>query len=97
MLNAASNPRSVLSYLLIIASCKIYLWYLLRYNHNPLPHTQETYLKKLSLHAYRIIDDDVDSLRTAGYSEEMIYEITLVGAVGTAPVGLEMIFAAMYD
>ena len=60
------------------------------------PTELETYLKKLSLHAYRIIDEDIDLLREKGYTDEMIHEITLVGAVGTALVGLESLFNAMY-
>ena len=72
-------------------------WGIKRHVPSLIPPDLETYLKKLSLHAYRIIDEDIDSLRTAGYTEEMIYEITLVGAVGAALVGLESIFAAMHE
>jgi alkylhydroperoxidase family enzyme len=61
-----------------------------------LPDELKTYLKKLSLHAYKITDEDVDSLKSSGYSDDMIYEITLVGAVGAALVGLERLFYAMY-
>lgn len=62
----------------------------------PVPSELETYLKKLSLHAYRILDSDVESLRNHGYSDDMIYEITVVGATGAALVGLERLFKAMY-
>jgi len=61
-----------------------------------IPQELESYLKKLALHAYRIMDEDLDSLRRAGYSDDMIYEITLVGAVGAALVGLELLFQALY-
>jgi hypothetical protein len=61
-----------------------------------LPIELEVYLKKLSLHAYRILDDDVERLREHDYSDEMIYEITLVGAVGTALVGLEIVYKYLY-
>lgn len=54
------------------------------------------YLKKLALHAYRIIDDDTDALRGAGYSDEAVYEITIVGAFGTALIGLEKLFETLY-
>lgn len=63
----------------------------------PVPTELETYLGKLSLHAYRITDEDIDALRNAGYSDEMIYEITLVGAIGAALVGLEKVYAALYE
>lgn len=61
------------------------------------PSELENFLKKLSLHAYRIIDEDIDDLRVSGYSDEMIYEITLVGAVGAALVGLEAVYKYLYE
>lgn len=72
-------------------------WGIKRKETSQIPSEMETYLKKLSLHAYKIIDKDVDSLRADGYTDDMIYEITLVGAVGAALVGLEKVFAAMYE
>ena len=64
---------------------------------SPVPAELQTYLKKLSLHAYRIVDEDIEALQSAGYSDEMIYEITIVGATGAALVGLEKLFQALYD
>jgi len=61
------------------------------------PAELESYLKKLSLHAYRIVDEDIETLQNAGYSDELIYEITIVGATGAALVGLEKLFQALYD
>jgi alkylhydroperoxidase family enzyme len=61
-----------------------------------LPPELENYLKKLSLYAYRIVDEDIKSLNGSGYSDEMIYEITLVGAVGAALVGLESVYKYLY-
>jgi hypothetical protein len=61
-----------------------------------LPSELETYLKKLSLYAYRIIDEDIEFLSDSGYTNEMIYEITMVGAVGAALVGLESTYQALY-
>jgi hypothetical protein len=60
------------------------------------PSDLETYLKKLSLYAYRITDEDFDTLRDAGYSDEMLYEITIVGSIGAALVGLEKLYEALY-
>ena len=48
------------------------------------------------MHAYRIVDEDIESLREQGYSDEMLYEITLVGAVGAALVGLESVYQYLY-
>ena len=72
-------------------------WGQVRKNTHPLPRELDPYLKKLSLHAYKITDDDINDLRQAGYTDEMLYEITIVGSVGTALVGLEKLFEALYD
>ena len=54
------------------------------------------YLKKLSRYAYRIMDEDVDALRVEGYTDEMIYEMTVVGAFAAALVGTEQLFDVLY-
>jgi alkylhydroperoxidase family enzyme len=61
-----------------------------------LPAALAPYLEKLALHAYRIIDEDVALLRAAGYSDEAIYEITVVGAFAAATVGLGQLFGTLY-
>lgn len=61
-----------------------------------LPDELEMYLKKLSLYAYKIIDEDLEYIKGQGYSDEMIYEITLIGAVGAALVGLEAVYKHLY-
>lgn len=72
-------------------------WGHVRMGFLPVPPELETYLKKLSLHAYRVLDEDIETLHNAGYSDEMIYEITIVGATGAALVGLEKLFQVLYD
>jgi hypothetical protein len=71
-------------------------WGLERQEPLDLPIDLEPYLKKLSLHAYRILDEDIEGLQFAGYSQDMIYEITMVGAVGAALVGLEVVYQFLY-
>ena len=61
-----------------------------------IPDDLKPYLKKVALYAYRVVDKDIEALRTAGYCDEMIYEITIVGAMGAALVGLERVFEALY-
>lgn len=56
----------------------------------------ENYLNKLSLYAYRIVDEDIEALQNAGYSDDMIYEITMVGALGAALIGLEAVYKYLY-
>ena len=61
-----------------------------------LPQGLDNYLKKLALHAYKIVDEDLEAIKEQGYTDEMIYEITIVGAVGAALVGLEAVYKYLY-
>ena len=71
-------------------------WGVNRKQSGELPHILEDYLEKLALHAHKIIDEDLDKIREAGYLDDQIYEITLVGAVGAALVGLEAVYKHLY-
>lgn len=71
-------------------------WDINRGEVTPVPTELETFLKKLSLHAYKITDEDVQALQNTGYSDEMLYEITIVGSIGAALMGLEKLFEALY-
>lgn len=44
----------------------------------------DAYLAKVRTESYRIIDADVDALRTAGIPEDAIFELTLAAALGEA-------------
>ena len=50
------------------------------------------YLDKVRRHAYRVTDDDVERLESAGYSEDEIFELTVAASVGA---GLERLDAAL--
>jgi len=54
------------------------------------------YLDPLARHAYRIVDEHIDALKADGYDEDQIVELTLVGALGSALVGLESTFAGLW-
>jgi hypothetical protein len=71
-------------------------WNVDRESRDVLPHDLEPYLNKLAQQAYKIVDQDFDDLRGAGYSEEMLYEITIVGATAAALVGLETLYQVLY-
>jgi alkylhydroperoxidase family enzyme len=47
------------------------------------------YIAKVSLHAYRVTDADVQSLLALGYSEDAIFEVTLCAALGAGMERLE--------
>ena len=53
------------------------------------PEALRPYAQKVALHAYRVTDDDVDTLKRAGYSEDQIFEVTASAAVGAAVRRLE--------
>jgi alkylhydroperoxidase family enzyme len=48
----------------------------------PPPHAMEAYLAKVRNCAYSVTDADVDELKTAGFSEDEIFEQTVAVAVG---------------
>jgi alkylhydroperoxidase family enzyme len=60
-----------------------------------LPPELAPYVEKVSKHAYKVVDADIDRLRDAGYSEDAIFELTLAAALGAARVRLEAGLAAM--
>ena len=53
------------------------------------------YVNKVALHAYKTLDEDIESLRNAGYSEDAIFEITLSAAIGAGQARLERGLAAL--
>ena len=61
-----------------------------------LPGVVHEYVKPLALHAYRIMDELVASLVAAGYTQQQLFEITLIGAFGAALAGPEYLFQALY-
>lgn len=46
-----------------------------------LPEAAQRYVEKVRRHAYRVVDDDVEALREAGYDEDAIFELTLAAAL----------------
>lgn len=55
------------------------------------------FMDKLTFHAYKITDRDVETLRAAGYSDDAIFELIVGGSLGTGlatwEAGLEAIDA----
>ncbi len=43
-----------------------------------------TLIEKVAKHAYRVTDEDVAAVRTAGFSEDQIFEIVVCAAIGQA-------------
>lgn len=60
-----------------------------------LPGELANYVRKVAMNAYKVTDEDIESLRRAGYSEDAIFEITLCAAIGAGRVRLERGLAAL--
>lgn len=71
-------------------------WGVARKEASDVPQALQPYLRKLAKAAYKITDEDLEALRTADYNDERIYEITMVGAMSAALVGLEAVYEACY-
>jgi alkylhydroperoxidase family enzyme len=56
------------------------------------PPELHPYLDKVRLHAYKITDRDVEELKTAGFTEDEIFEHTVAAATAA---GLERLDAAL--
>lgn len=54
-----------------------------------IPSEWEPYLKKVTLYAYKTMDEDVDRLKGTGHSEDEIFELTLCAALGAGLARLE--------
>ena len=54
-----------------------------------LPPDLRNYVSRVTEHAHRVTDADVDALKDAGYSEDAIFEITAAAALGAAIARLE--------
>jgi alkylhydroperoxidase family enzyme len=54
-----------------------------------LPAELISYVQKVALYAYKVTDQDVQKLRERGYSEDMIFEITLCASLGASLARLE--------
>jgi len=59
------------------------------------PEKLRPYLQKLAKHAYQVTDDDLAALRSDGYSEDMIFEITTSAALAAALAQMDRGLAAL--
>ena len=58
----------------------------------PAPPELALYLEKVRLHAYEVMDSDVQRLKDAGFGEDVIFEHTVSAAVAA---GLERLDAGL--
>jgi hypothetical protein len=62
---------------------------------SPIPVVLRTYLRKVGRHAYKVTDQDLETLKVQGYSEEAIFELTVSAAVGAGLGRLQKGLAAL--
>lgn len=55
-----------------------------------LPSEVEHYVTKVALHAYKVTNEDIETLIEAGYSENAIFELTLSAALGAGMARLDI-------
>ncbi|MGH7481994.1 MAG: hypothetical protein ACRELV_07550 [Longimicrobiales bacterium] len=60
-----------------------------------LPDLVRSFVDKVARHAYRVTDEDVATLRAAGYSEDAIFELAVSAAVGAGHSRLERGLSAL--
>jgi alkylhydroperoxidase family enzyme len=59
------------------------------------PSEARDYTDKVRRHAYKVTDSDIAALRAAGWTEEAIFELTIVTAVGSALSRLDIATAVL--
>jgi hypothetical protein len=64
-------------------------------NDSPVAVALRPYLNKVSHYAYKVTDRDIEALKTQGYSEEAIFELTISAAVGAGLSRLNQGLAAL--
>jgi len=56
------------------------------------PEDWRPYVDKVALFAYKVLDEDVATLKSAGHSEAQIFEVTLAAGLGASLARLEKAF-----
>jgi alkylhydroperoxidase family enzyme len=60
-----------------------------------IPEALRDYAEKVSLDATRVTDEDVAALKSAGYDEDAIFEVTVAAALGAGVTRMEHGLAAL--
>lgn len=54
-----------------------------------LPPELQDFIAKVAKHAYKVVDEDFDAMKAAGYDEDQIFELTVAAALGSGLSRLE--------
>ena len=63
----------------------------------PTETVADAYLEKVRHASYRIVEADIDGLKTAGLTEDAILELTLAAALGEATRNFDRSIRALHD
>jgi len=55
------------------------------------------YLRKVALHAYKVLDREVEAIQAAGFDVDQAFEVTVAAAVSAGVTRLEMALAALEE
>jgi hypothetical protein len=61
------------------------------------PAETQTYIHKVALNAYKVLDREVDAMRAAGHSIDDVFEMTVAASVSAGATRLEMALAALEE
>lgn len=61
------------------------------------PHELAAYIGKIHEHAYKITDADLAALKSAGYDDDSLFELTIAAAVGAGMTRLRAGLAAIEE
>lgn len=61
------------------------------------PADTQTYIRKVALNAYKVLDREVDALRAGGHSIDDVFEMTVAASVSAGVTRLEMALAALEE
>ena len=62
-----------------------------------LPPDAVPYLRKVALHAYKVLDREVDAMRAVGRSVDDVFEVSVAAAVSAGATRMEIALAALAE
>jgi alkylhydroperoxidase family enzyme len=62
-----------------------------------IPADVQTYIRKVALNAYKVLDREVDAMRAAGYSVDEVFEMTVAAAVSAGVTRMDIALTALQE
>lgn len=60
-----------------------------------IPADVQTYIRKVALNPYKVLDREVDAMQTAGYGVDDVFEMTVAASVSAGVTRLQIALAAL--